>query len=199
MNTRAFIALAIITLGTGCADDPAEGTDGASGASCSGVLLTEQLSDASSDLTLQLDGEAIPIGLVADAAYPANPVWDAGAAPAACGVITAEGNAIAILQLERDGAPVLRFQVAGAPPGQHDLASDNQLSLLAAPSGKINHNGEIYSFVASQGTMTITPDPLLQGELVTIDVDLPGGEAINDATSDIVSMQLQGSVRFTGP
>ncbi|MBL9018353.1 MAG: hypothetical protein JNL83_29470 [Myxococcales bacterium] len=133
-------------------------------ASCASVLMTRPATPASSTLSLQLDGKPFPIALDAAASYPKNPVWDGGAAPAACGLVK-DGKANLVVQLHDHGTPVLRLQFLGAGAD----ARKGFVAMLLEPGAS---KADVVSI--KSGTITMSPDPPAVGEIKLVFADVTG-------------------------
>lgn len=180
----------------GDADGTGDSGDGAGlTATCTNVLLTERIADASGTLDMTVDGASQSASLDPSAVYASNPVWDSGAAPAACGRVDG-GDLTTVLQLEDAGTPVLRLQLLGAPAGDYDLDGGTPPTGLTgfvldedAPDSR-----RALSF--RTGTVAIAPDPLAADTEITLTFDATGGDAIG---GDTLPFTLDGTLTMTVP
>ncbi|MEM7152534.1 MAG: hypothetical protein AAF799_06820 [Myxococcota bacterium] len=132
-------------------------------ASCTSVLMTKQVSDATADLKMTVDGKPFAVALDAGATYDKNPVWDAGRAPASCGNIQPRSKGgfglVYVAQLHQDGKPVFRLQMTGLAGGSTDLKGSGMTGMALVDGDKPH----AVSFTA--GTITTTPAELAEGKV----------------------------------
>lgn len=126
-------------------------------ASCMSVMATKLIADAKSDLKMTLGGEPFAVALKGSTAYERNPVWNAGAAPSACGITSPEGI-MAVVQLELDGKPRVRLQWLNVAAGSHDVAKVSVVGMVALDG---DDSARALQFTA--GKLSIGPDPLVPG------------------------------------
>jgi hypothetical protein len=163
-------------------------------ASCIGVLGSKPVPDGTAQLEVTVDGKPFPVALDPVAQYEKNPVWDAGKAPASCGGIQqpagADPSMVWVVQLHRDGTPVLRLQFLGARGGETKLGTGSRTT------GMLRLEGEprAAALAFADGTLRVSPDPVAAGKVeITID---GSGKALG-ATA--VPFTMKGTLSGTFP
>jgi hypothetical protein len=195
---KSLVAVVALSPAACSASSADLGGHGARPASCGSVLLTNRLSDAKSTVTMTLDGQAFPIELDASADYAKNPVWDADAAPAACGALSDGDKLVTVIQFHQGGVPVLRLQLLGANAGSYQYGVKGDTTKLPSIAGKILDDGpEAMSFAGLEaGTVTITPDTLTSGAKVTIKLAGVKGTTVGGSNPSR-TFTLDGEISFT--